>query len=587
MTAIVLSNRILKLDILYNYDIIEKEEKTTGILNRRKTNLLHLLKSSIKKVSGKVNRLFNYPTEEKNMKLNNARRLMLFVLTLVCFQALASAQIVYDSLSTTPVSSIGINDIGNTITLSGSKCFVTSFTVNVTINSQNIGQTNDYILRFYLPTGLNGYPVKLFWQSRPKANVIMTGDTQSITFDVPYVRVPNTFIYSVMQAGDGIFLLCSGPTVGTSPAYCWTNLAKQSLPGSNHLQVRIEAQDRPDAVLLGKIRHNSTAGIGGDDYYMTRFQMNPGGYWNMFGPSFFGVTELDKGSYLQIKAEDIPEAVDYLTNGVDESLIVQAEFALKGNVESDTIVKSPGIAVGYPDLYGCIITDTGLKLDNIIIDHSTPGTTWYTWDVTWEIWGIQKSADISRDGKVDYNDFAIFAGSWKSQTGLTNWNPLCDINLPADNRVDIFDLQRFCSDWLKGYDTVFIENFETGDFFLYFWQHSGNDYWLITTNSVYEGTYAATSGNISDNQTSSLELEVLVEGTQISFYRKVSSEASFDYLRFYIDGVEQNKWSGSVEWSQVSFPVTAGIHTFKWSYTKDGSVSSGEDSAWIDMIKIE
>ena len=37
-------------------------------------------------------------------------------------------------------------------------------------------------------------------------------------------------------------------------------------------------------------------------------------------------------------------------------------------------------------------------------------------------------------------------------------------------------------------------------------------------------------------------------------------------------------------WGQVSYPVTAGIHTFKWTYYKDGSVSSGSDCAWVDYI---
>jgi hypothetical protein len=521
------------------------------------------------------------------MKLNNARHLKVFILTLVSFQALASAQVVYDSLFTPPGPARIINDIGNTITLGGSKRFVTSFTFNVTVGSQDIGQTNDYILRFYLPTGPDGYPVKLLWQSRPKTNVIMTGGTQSITFDVPFVRVPDTFIYSVMQAGDSSFFMCAGPTIGSSPDYCWTDLKKASYPGSNHMQVRIEAKDRTDAVLLGTIRHNSTASLGEDDHYTMNFHMSLGGSWDLFGPYFFGVTELDEGSYLQIKAEDIPEAVDYLTNDEDESLMVQAEFALHGNVESDTIVKLPGIAEGFPDLYGCNITDIGLKLDNIVIDHSIPDTTWYTWDVTWEIWGNQKSADISRDGKVDFNDFAILAGAWESQTGQPDWNSLCDINLPMDKRIDIYDLQRFCSEWLMGCDTAFAENFETGDFSFYNWQHSGNAFWFIVSSPVYEGLYAAKSGNITHNQTSSLEVEVQVEGSQISFYRKVSSEASFDYLHFYIDGAEQDKWSGNLDWSQVSFPVTAGIHTFYWSYTKDGSLSSGSDAAWIDMIKIE
>jgi len=522
----------------------------------------------------------------------DARNLKYFaVLTavLVCLAipAPASAEIVYDSLSTSQTSSIIIGEIGNTVTLSGNKRFVTSFTINVGVGSSHIGQTNDYILRFYLPTAPNSYPGKLFWQSPPKTNVVMTGGVQSITFEVPYIRVPNTFIYSVMQAGDGYFLLCGGPIIGSSPAYCWTNLTKRVFAGSNHLQVRIEAQDRADATLLGWINHSSMSGSGAEDHYAMGFEMRLGGYWNMFGPSFHGVTEWDKGSYLQLKATDVPEAVNYLANGVDESLRVLAESTLKGNVESDTIVKSPGIAEGYPDLYGCVITDIGLKLDNIIIDHSTPGWTYFTWNVTWEIWGIEKSAELNRDGEVNFVDFSIFASSWNSQAGQPHWNPLCDINLPADNRIDFYDLQVFCSDWLYGFSGGFEENFETGDFSLYGWQHSGNAYWNVVSDTVYEGTYAARAGVITHNGQSTLQVEIDVQGEYISFFRKVSSESGYDYLRFYIDGAEQNQWSGDLGWSQVSFPVTPGPHIFKWSYTKDSSLSYGSDCAWLDQIKIE
>ena len=70
----------------------------------------------------------------------------------------------------------------------------------------------------------------------------------------------------------------------------------------------------------------------------------------------------------------------------------------------------------------------------------------------------------------------------------------------------------------------------------------------------------------------------------ITFYRKVSSESRCDYLKFYIDGVRKDNWSGQEDWAKVSFPVTAGTRIFEWSYSKDGSASTGRDSVWIDDI---
>ena len=80
-----------------------------------------------------------------------------------------------------------------------------------------------------------------------------------------------------------------------------------------------------------------------------------------------------------------------------------------------------------------------------------------------------------------------------------------------------------------------------------------------------------------------LTVEVLAAG-DLTFMYKVSSENNYDKLHFYMDNQEKGTWSGTVDWTEFTQPVTAGQHTFKWSYTKDSSVSSGEDCAWIDDI---
>jgi hypothetical protein len=46
----------------------------------------------------------------------------------------------------------------------------------------------------------------------------------------------------------------------------------------------------------------------------------------------------------------------------------------------------------------------------------------------------------------------------------------------------------------------------------------------------------------------------------------------------------QEEWAGAFGWAQVSYPVSAGTHAFKWEYSKDETVSSGQDCAWIDYI---
>jgi len=155
-----------------------------------------------------------------------------------------------------------------------------------------------------------------------------------------------------------------------------------------------------------------------------------------------------------------------------------------------------------------------------------------------------------------------------------------------------FNLDVSCND--GAYSNVFlftiligappIEDFETGDFSSYDWMQGGSADWTVVTENPYEGVYCARSGTISHSQTTQLSVNMDVYAGDISFYRKVSSEAGYDYLKFYIDGVAQGQWAGIVEWGEVSYSVSFGNHTFKWSYEKDVEVSSGSDCAWIDFI---
>lgn len=132
---------------------------------------------------------------------------------------------------------------------------------------------------------------------------------------------------------------------------------------------------------------------------------------------------------------------------------------------------------------------------------------------------------------------------------------------------------------------LIIEDWENGNFEQFEWETGGNANWTISTENAYEGTHCAKSGTIGDIQTSFLSItyDVLVDD-EISFFKKISSEGSYDFLKFYINNELMDQWSGEVLWSESSYPVTLGEHTFKWEYEKDGSVASGSDCAWVDFI---
>ena len=181
-------------------------------------------------------------------------------------------------------------------------------------------------------------------------------------------------------------------------------------------------------------------------------------------------------------------------------------------------------------------------------------------------------------------------------TAQNNTNAIFEIsadsNIPFGTSID-FELTIvsgsyvFITSFSKSVGII-IEDFESGDFSAFPWEFAGNADWTISSES-HEGSFGAKSGNIDSWQTSSLIIEVdIISDGDISFWKRVSCEDDpnndYDYLHFLIDGVEQGRWDGEVAWSESSYQVSAGIHTLKWEYYKDGYVNSGSDCGWIDYI---
>ena len=109
-------------------------------------------------------------------------------------------------------------------------------------------------------------------------------------------------------------------------------------------------------------------------------------------------------------------------------------------------------------------------------------------------------------------------------------------------------------------------------------------FWGSLGSWASNGGDCATSGTIGDNQTSSFFTTVSCID-QVSFQWSVSSESSYDFLRFYIDGVQQNSISGTVSWAFKTYALDPNIdHTLEWRYTKDVNTSAGDDRGFVDEI---
>jgi M6 family metalloprotease-like protein len=125
------------------------------------------------------------------------------------------------------------------------------------------------------------------------------------------------------------------------------------------------------------------------------------------------------------------------------------------------------------------------------------------------------------------------------------------------------------------------------DFSRYAWSTNGSANWLPQAEVSHDGVDAAQSGVITHGQSSSLQMTTTEAGT-LGFWWKVSSEAGYDTLTFYVDGVEQTgqlaKISGEVGWVQKTAVIPAGSHVVRWTYSKDVSSNGGADMAWVDQV---
>ena len=64
--------------------------------------------------------------------------------------------------------------------------------------------------------------------------------------------------------------------------------------------------------------------------------------------------------------------------------------------------------------------------------------------------GYYVAGDLDKNGVVGFFDFAIFASSWLLSDFQPEYCQICDIGIPADNTIDMSDLEMFTGNWLAG-----------------------------------------------------------------------------------------------------------------------------------------
>jgi hypothetical protein len=116
------------------------------------------------------------------------------------------------------------------------------------------------------------------------------------------------------------------------------------------------------------------------------------------------------------------------------------------------------------------------------------------------------------------------------------------------------------------------------------WGTIGTPAWFGQSLVTHDGMDAAQSGTISNGTAVSVHTGITGPGT-LSFWWKVSSETNKDYLKFFVEGVQQTRISGEADWRLLSYTFPSGACTLKWTYSKSPSGTAGQDRGWLDQVQ--
>ncbi len=114
------------------------------------------------------------------------------------------------------------------------------------------------------------------------------------------------------------------------------------------------------------------------------------------------------------------------------------------------------------------------------------------------------------------------------------------------------------------------------------WKTGGNSGWGV---QHFQSDYfpSAVSGSIFHNQES--WLETVVDGpVTLSFWWKVSSEHSYDWLEFWVNGTLRGRITGDAEWHEKQHELSEGTNIVRWRYVKDVNTSRGRDRGWVALV---
>lgn len=110
--------------------------------------------------------------------------------------------------------------------------------------------------------------------------------------------------------------------------------------------------------------------------------------------------------------------------------------------------------------------------------------------------------------------------------------------------------------------------------------------WSVVSNKAAGGSRSLRSPRLGHSRSARATANFETAGGRLVFDYAVESEPCCDFLRVYVDGNRVLTANGyQPGFRSASIYVAPGRHQVSWEYSKDGSVSSGQDAAWIDNIQ--
>ena len=227
-------------------------------------------------------------------------------------------------------------------------------------------------------------------------------------------------------------------------------------------------------------------------------------------------------------------------------------LTLAGFEPCDAAAISLGLSTATPAV------NTQFNFSSQVTGGSTPYT--YAWDF---------NADNTSDS-AEVNPAHIYAtaGKYTAQLDITDANQCkssARINIIVPDASELF---------------VDAGQIPTG----YIEPGTADAGWISSAATASEGAFSLRAEIINEDEVAAVQLtDSFLQGT-LTFNYRVSSEAGFDFFKFYVDDVEQLSGSGEVAWTQASINIAAGTRSLKWTFEKDDSVSVGLDTAWLDDV---